>query len=78
VSRRQPLCLNARSSPSMSLTSIAGRGVRLPAKKRQTVVGAEAAGPRQLPLRYPAEQFHSKPKAVRGHARRRRRTRAAS
>ena len=30
--------------------------------------GTEAAGPRQLPLRHPAEQFHSKPKTVRGHA----------
>ena len=70
VSRRHCRCLNVRSSPAISLTSIVGRSVRLPAKKRQTVVGAEAAGPRQLPLRYPAEQFHGKPKAVRGHARR--------
>ena len=39
MSRRHCRCLNARSSPSTSLTSIAGRSVRLPAKKSDMVVG---------------------------------------
>ena len=39
MSRRHPLCLNARSNPAINLTSIAGRSVRLPARKSDMVVG---------------------------------------
>jgi hypothetical protein len=53
VSRRHCRCLNARSSPSMSLTFIAGRSSRLPAKKRQIVVAlrplARASSPCVIP-----------------------------
>jgi len=53
VSRRHFRCLNARSSPSMSLTFIAGRSSRLPAKKRQIVVAlrplARASSPCVIP-----------------------------
>ena len=70
MSRRHPPRLNAHSSPATNLAAIAGRSSRLPARKSEIVVVLTPLARASSPLRDPAEQFHSKPKTVRGHARR--------